>query len=228
MRSDKSLAIKLRKGGKTYSQISKILTVPKSTLSSWLKDISLSDEAKRIIEERVSATAIAKLISRNKQRTIVAQQKNDQTRQLAKKEFVKLSNNPLFIAGISLYWAEGYKQGALGGKQKNIDFTNADPEMIKLMVNFFTEFLPIDRKLIRAQIMIHNIKNSEKAINFWHSLTQIPKQNFIKTCCLISRASSRKRKRTLEHGTIHLRIYDVNKFFRLIGWIDGLKNKFNL
>lgn len=74
--------------------------------------------------------------------------------------------------------------------------------------------------------MLHNSDNVDKAINFWHNLTKVPKDNFIKTSYSISSASANKQKRILENGTIHLRINDVNKFFRLIGWIDGLKLKF--
>ncbi|OIO07119.1 hypothetical protein COX68_02395 [Candidatus Falkowbacteria bacterium CG_4_10_14_0_2_um_filter_41_15] len=228
MRSDKILALKLRENGKTYSQISSILDIPKSTLSTWLKDVVLSEKAKDKIQKRVTSTSIYKLITRNKQRTIIARAKHKQIYQLAKKEAPKFLSDALFICGTSLYWAEGYKQGAMGSKWKSIDFTNADPQMIKLMIKFFTKFLGLEKSQIRIQIMLHDSKNSERAINFWHKLTGIPRQNFFKTCCSISQASLQKRNRKLQYGTIHLRINDVIKFFRLMGWIEGLKEKFNV
>lgn len=226
MRSDKNSAIKLRKSGQSYNQVSLLLDIPKSTLSYWLKDIILSKEAKNKIQARTNSTSIAKLIERNKQQTGLAEERHNATYKLAKMESKKLLSDSLFLTGVSLYWAEGYKQGAYGSKWKSIDFTNSDSEMIKLMMLFFTKFLDLERADIKIQIMLHDFKNVDKAINFWHNITKVPKNNFIKTCCSISSASSNKQNRKLEYGTIHLRINDVNRFFRLIGWIDGLKQKF--
>jgi hypothetical protein len=226
MRSDKNLAIKLRKSGNSYSQISSVLNIPKSTLSYWLKDIIISREAKEKIQARTNSTGIAKLIDRNKNQSVLAETRHTEFRKQGKEEAKKLLSDSLFIIGLSLYWAEGYKQGAYGSKWKSIDFANSDPEMIKIMVKFFTKFLNIKKSEIKIQIMLHNSKNVDKAVNFWHNITRVPKENFIKTSFAISKASLNKQNRKLEYGTIHLRINNVESFFRLIGWIDGLKLKF--
>jgi hypothetical protein len=225
MRSDKNLAIKLRRNGKSYSQISESLNVPKSTLSSWLKDIIITQKAQDKIQSRVNSTSKAKLIERNKNQTKLAKERHHKIYELAKEEAKKLLSDSLFIIGLALYWGEGYKQGAYGSKWKSIDFANSDPDMIEVMVLFFTKFFNIKRSDIKIQLMLHDPKDIEKAVNFWHKTTKIPKNNFIKTCHSVSSASSNKQNRKLEHGTIHLRINDVEKFFRLIGWIDGLKYK---
>lgn len=227
MRTDKILATKLRKTGKSYSQISTALKIPKSTLSIWLKDIKLSDEAQAKIQSRTK-TAISKLIIRNKQKTDIAKEKYQKIYQLGKEESKKLLHNPLFLSGASLYWAEGYKRGAEGSKWKSVDFANSDPQMVELMILFFTKFFNLKKTEIKVQIMLHDKKMANGAINFWHNITGIPKINFIKTCHSLSSASLQKRKKNLQYGTIHLRINNVNLFFRLIGWIDGLKEKFNL
>ena len=226
MRSDKNLVIKLRKQGKSYSQISVALKVPKSTLSTWLKDIPLSVEAKAKIQARTNDNAITKLIERNKQQTVISQERHHIIRKEARKEAKELLSDPLFLTGVSLYWAEGYKRGAYGSKWKSIDFANSDPEMIKLMMKFFIKFMDLKRTEIRIQIMLHNPADTIKTVDFWHNLTGIPKANFIKTCHVISRASLQKRNKKLEYGTVHIRINDVNRFFRLIGWIEGLQAKF--
>ncbi|MFA5131532.1 MAG: hypothetical protein WC467_03845 [Patescibacteria group bacterium] len=225
MRLDKLEVIELRKSGQSYGQISASLHIPKSTLSVWLKDIKLSQIAQKKIRSRTNLTAISKLIERNKNQTILAADRQEKIRSLAKAESKKLLLDPLFLAGVSLYWAEGYKQGALGSKWKSIDFANSDPEMIRLMVNFFTKFFEFKKTEIKVQIMLHNPKDSTAAINFWQHLTGIPKTNFFKVSTAISRASLQKRNKKLQYGTIHLRVNKVESFFRLIGWIDGLKEK---
>ncbi len=226
MRIDKDIAISLRKNGQSYSQIGAALNIPKSTLSIWLKDIKLSPQARNKIKSRTNTTAIAKLIKRNKEQTRIAQEKHEATRTEAREEAKKLLNDPLFLVGISLYWAEGYKRGAEGSKWKSIDFANSDPEMIKLMTKFFINYLHIKKEEIRIQIMLHNPKDTALAINFWQKITNLPKKNFIKTCYVISRGSLQKQNKKLQYGTIHLRVNNVHQFFRLIGWIDGLKSKF--
>jgi len=225
MRSDKQEVIKLRKSGLSYNQISASLKIPKSTLSTWLKDVPLSGKAREKIQLRINNTAIVKLIKRNKNQTIVAQKNHEEIRKLAKIEAKKLLSDPLFLAGVSLYWAEGYKQGAYGSKWKSIDFTNSDPAMIELMMIFFTKFFHLKKSDFLIQIMLHNKKSAIEATNFWYKLTGVPKENFIRTCSSLSRASLQKRNKKLQYGTIHLRINNVRHFFRLIGWIDGLKNK---
>jgi len=225
MRSDKQQSIKLRKTGLSYNQISTLLKIPKSTLSCWLKNVSLSKQAQNKITSRTNGTAIAKLIERNKNQTVIAQNRHKNLRELGRQESIKLLSNPLFLAGVSLYWAEGYKQGAFGSKWKSIDFANSDPEMIKLMLLFFTSFFDLKKSEIKIQIMLHDLNGADSAINFWHKLTRIPKENFIRTCSSLSRASLQKRNKKLQYGTIHLRVNNVKYFFRLIGWIDGLKDK---
>ncbi len=226
MRHDKNRAIKLRKLGNSYQQISVILGAPKSTLSYWLKDIKLSQGAEIKIQSRRNSIGITKLISRNKEQTVLAEKRYKEIRERGEKESKKLLSNSLFILGVSLYWAEGYKQGAHGSKWKSVDFANSDPNMIEIMVKFFVKFLKIKPSDIKIQIMLHDPESVDKVINFWHNITRIPKNNFIKTHYSIIRTGRNKPIRKLKHGTIHLRINNVNSFFRLIGWIDGLKNKF--
>ena len=226
MRSDKKQAVKLRLIGNSYKQISDILGVPKSTLSSWLKDIYLSEKAQNKIQSRLKSSSIAKLIARNKNQSILAKINHEKICKQAEKEAKKLFSDPLFLLGTSLYWAEGYKQGAYGSKWKSIDFANSDSDMIKIMIKFFVKFLNVKKSEIKVQIMIHDKNNTENAENFWHKITGIPKENFIKTFSKISISSLNKQKRKLANGTIHIRINNVKSFFRLIGWINGVKTKF--
>ncbi len=226
MRSDKKQAIKLRLSGNSYKQISDILDVPKSTLSSWLKDVSLSKKAQNKIQSRLKSSSIAKLIARNKYQSILAKINHKEICKQGEKEAKKLFLDPLFLLGTSLYWAEGYKQGAYGSKWKSIDFANSDSDMIKIMIKFFIKFLNVKKSEMKVQIMIHDKNNTENAENFWHKITGIPKENFIKTFSKISISSLNKQKRKLENGTIHIRINNVKSFFRLIGWINEVKTKF--
>jgi hypothetical protein len=226
MRKDKLQAIGLRKQGFSYNEISGKLKIPKSTLSCWLSNIELSQKAKDRISARVHKGSIAGLLKRNKNQTILAQKRAGEIRRLAKIETSGLLKNRLFLTGVSLYWAEGYKKGAFGSKWKAVDFANSDPDLIRIMMKFFRKICKVENSKIKIQLIAHKNVDIKKAIRFWSNLTKIPENQFIKTCCAVSIYSKGKRnKNSLTHGTVHIRINDVKLFFRIIGWIDGLKSK---
>jgi hypothetical protein len=202
------------------------LDIPKSTLSSWLKNIDLDSKSKEKINKHIKSTKIVKLIKRNKDRSKKTQENHKKNRLKSENEAKKFSNDPLFLTGLALYWGEGYKKGAEGSKWKSIDFANSDPEMIKLMIKFFFKFLPIQKSDIKVQLMSHNTNDDAKNIAFWKKTTGLNDNNFLRVSHVISKSSQSKVKNKLKHGTIHLRINKVILFFRLIGWIDFLKKKF--
>lgn len=223
MREEKNRAIVLRKEGKSYSQIQETLHIAKSTLSYWLRGISLSNEAQQKIAKRASVTSTRALIERNKEQTAIAAERALLIREEAKEEVVGYMSDPLFIAGVSLYWAEGYKRGASGSKWKCVDFTNADPEMVRVMMGFFRKFCSVEESRFKVQLIAHPNVDMQASVEYWSSLTGVPESQFIKTCTSLSIRSGQKRANSLTYGTVHIRVYDVKLFFRIIGWIDGLK-----
>jgi hypothetical protein len=226
MRKDKAQATELRKQGFSYNEISTKLDIPKSTLSLWLSGIKLTLKAQERISARVYEGSLVGLIKRNKNQTVLAQERAREIRKIAKIEAENLLRDRLFLVGVSLYWAEGYKKGAFGSKWKAVDFANSDPDLIRIMMKFFRKICKIDISKIKIQLIAHKNIDIRQAIEFWSALTKIPKDQFIKTCCSLSSHSKGKRnKNSLTHGTVHIRINDVKLFFRIIGWIDGLKLK---
>ncbi|PIV83681.1 MAG: hypothetical protein COZ87_03420 [Candidatus Moranbacteria bacterium CG_4_8_14_3_um_filter_43_15] len=226
MRKDKQIAIQLRKEGNSYSQIRDTLGVSKSTLSYWLRDLKISENARRKISARAHKISIAALIERNKNQTALAKERAKRIRLEAQREANKLIKRPLFIAGTSLYWAEGYKKGAFGSKWKGVDFANSDSSTVKVMMKFFRNICGVPNDKFRIQLMVHPNVDTEKAIAYWSKMTKISKDQFMKISYAVSKSSKKKRNpNSLIYGTIHIRICDVKLFFRIIGWIDGLKEK---
>lgn len=227
MRKEKIKAIELRNKGNSYSQIGKILNLSKSTLSYWLSEIKLSKDAQSLIDKRSYKKSAEALIKRNKNQTILALARATVIRDNAKKEFGKLVGNKLFLTGVNLYWAEGYKKGAYGSKWKSVDFANSDPAMIALMMKFFLQTCKIPIEKMRAQLIAHENVDIDNAVEYWSKLTGIAEDRFIRTAVPVVRKSNNKRKNSnLTHGTLHIRINDVSFFFKIIGWIDGLKEYF--
>lgn len=176
MRKDKKLAIRLRRDGKSYSQIRNALGVPKSTLATWFKDDRLSEKIKKILTEQArknSSRRIKKLAQANK---VKWEKWREEAREEARKEFAELAQNQLFIAGIMLYWAEG------DGKLKNpFRFTNTDPRMVKLYIHFITRILGVPRKKIRPTIILYPDLSENECLKFWSGVMRIPASQFYKT-----------------------------------------------
>lgn len=222
-------AIKLRRQGLSYNEITKKLGTPKSTLSYWLRDIKLSKVAQKRISNNKFTKSTLKLIERNKNQTLIAQEKYKNIIDDAIIEYDNFKNEKLFIAGVSLYWAEGYKKGAKTSKLKVIDFANSDEQMISLMMIFFRRYLNVPEDKFRIQIIVHPNINIEKSTSKWSTVTKIHKSQFIKTYSKAPTSSKGIRnKKSLPFGTAHIRIYDVNQFFRIIGWIEALKIHFKI
>lgn len=225
MRTDKKAAVALRRNGKSYNEISRKFNIPKSTLSYWLRDIKISAELRDEISSKGRQKSVDILVKRNKNQTILAKRRSIKIRENAKKDFPSLMGNKLFLVGVALYWAEGYKKGAEGSKWKCFDFVNSDPEMVKMMMQFLRSVCKIDDKIMKVQLLAHKNLDIDEAIDFWSKLMKLPKSQFRKTCLSVSRSSKGKRNvNTLTKGTVHIRINKVDFFFKMIGWIDGLKS----
>ena len=219
MRKEKNSAIRLRKDGLSYKQIGDHLNLPKSTLSYWLKDLKISAKAKNKISKRAYEKSVAALVKRNKMQTVLAKNRAEIIVNEAKEEFKFLIKNKLFLTGVSLYWAEGYKKGAYGSNWKCVDFANSDPDMIQIMLKFFRRVCKVNDNKIKMQLMAHKNIKIKKAEKFWLELSDLPRNQFINT---FVRNKKGKKSSILDYGTVHIRISDVKLFFRIIGWIKGL------
>jgi len=145
MRNDRHLAIELRKTGKSYNKICKELDIPKSTMHYWFKNLQWSENIKRRLTEKAQRLATKQMKAMalaNKKRWEVWR---EQHRKEAGKEFPLLKSNPLFVAGLMLYWGEGDNK-----PRGDVRITNINPRMIKL-------FDKQDLELARQRLPLINI-----------------------------------------------------------------------
>jgi len=220
MRNDKNRAILLRKQGKSYNEIVEILDISKSTLSVWLRNIKMPVDIKRRFWNKTRKKWAVSITKFNKERGKIAKQKAQQIQDLALKDVKKISKQELFLIGIALYWAEGFKKSRWA-----VVFSNSDPLMIKLMMRFFREICRIKEDKFRAIVQIHPNTTSQKSINYWSKITKISKKQFQKTYSRLTPSSKRKRAfNVLPYGTLRISISDVGTINKIKGWIKGLEN----
>jgi len=212
-------AISLRKLGKSYSEICKRVKVSKGTLSLWLRDIKLTPEQEKrlCVEKRQKNTY--RLVKFNQGKKI---ERIKQITSEAKREFDLFINNPLFLPGLMLYWAEGDKSE----KGEVVKFTNSDPAMIKVMMRWFRNICKIPEKRFRVALHIHKLFCRENVEDYWSKITNIPLTQFHKT--QIKSTSLKHRKNRLYNGTCAIRINNVDLFRKIKRWKLEFLKKMNI
>lgn len=182
-------AEELRKIGKSYSEIKKRLGVSKSTLSCWFSDKEWSKSVKIQLSNKYKNKNTNRLIRINRLRKLETIKRHNYYRQQAGKEYQKLKANPLFIAGLSIYWGEGEKI-----EKGRVAVINTDTEMLQVIVNFYRRILNVPEEKLRAAIFIYKDTSEKKALKYWSEKVGISKKRFIKTQVLPSRSTLTKNK----------------------------------
>ncbi len=171
---DKQLAITLRKQGKTYNEISLELgKISKSTLSRWLGDLVLSKEEQEKLHNKMSSRFTAGLIKASQTNRNKKIKKIQNIQQKAIDSFAKHKNDPFFISGLMLYWAEGSKIF------ERAQFSNSDYRLIVIMNKWFRKFLDI--KKISYRLYIHKVYEYEEHEKFWKHILNKDKAEILST-----------------------------------------------
>jgi hypothetical protein len=207
---EKAEAVKLRHNGYSYNDILKEVPVAKSSLSLWLKDEPLTDEEKRYLKRRKN-----KNINRGRIKTAAAHRKKRLEREKiifeeAKEEFKYLFIEPFFQVGVALYWAEGAKRNGC------FDFTNSDPEMIKIMMVWIDKYLDINKNDLGFRLYIHKQYAHEECEEFWADLVGISVDSLKKT--VYKPSTLTYRKRPSYKGCFKITTGKKRIFLRMIFW----------
>lgn len=208
-------AKKLRKQGKSYSEINKHLGIPKSTLSNWFSDIEWSQSIKAQLINRWSENNANRLIKINKSRKLQTLRRHNQYREQASQEFEKLKSNPLFLTGLSIYWGEGEK-----AERGRVAVINTDANLLKVVVNFYRKVLRIPNSKLRAAMFLYKDHNQKDILRFWSRKIKIPTNQFIKTQTLPSR--SRLTKRKSKNGMCNVYFSSTEMNVKIRHWIKLL------
>jgi hypothetical protein len=215
----KEQAISYRKQGYSYTMIKEKLdvAVAKSTLSIWLKDTPFAPNEKVIARIQF---AKRKLILAAQERGLATQRFREEIQQKAKKEITKIDRENLWYIGVALYLAEG------GKKQKQIQVTNSDPRVIKIIMKWLMIICGVNIGDVAAAVHIYPDTNEDEAIKFWSKITNIPKSQFQKTI-IDRRIKKLKIKRGfLPYGTLTIRVRKGGILFaKISGWIEGILEK---
>lgn len=215
MRKDKVRAFKLRRKNKSYSEINRILGIPKSTLADWFNKLDWSNKIKGQLLEKIKPTRMDRI----RLMTIANSKKWSNWRKKAREsaviEFKKLKKHPLFISGIMLYWGEGDKIL----KNGRVSLSNSDPEMIRVFYVFLKNILRVPESKIRLSLILYPDLVDSVQKNLWSKLTNIPIQYFNNSVFIQGRHPTKRNS----YGVCLVRVCDVSLKEKIMKWIELLQ-----
>ncbi len=211
----------LRTKGLSLGQIYEKTDVPKTTIRSWIKDIKLSQ---RQLDELKSKTHKALQEGRiRKQKQSKALRFNNEKKLFHKgiTSMGNLTNRDFLIAGIALYWGEGFKNK----HEHRLGFCNSDPEMIRFYIKWLENSLGVKKDSIIARLTLNESyeKRTKEIEDYWSKITGIPKSGFSKT---FYQKTKWKRQYNEDnyHGVLRIHVKDsLNMLLLMKGFIEGLK-----
>ncbi|MDO8488427.1 MAG: hypothetical protein Q7S31_03915 [bacterium] len=203
----------LRKQGKSYSEIRKSLGVAKSTLSEWFSKKEWSKHITRDLNNKYLPQNKSRIILMNesKKQKRIARHRLYQTE--AEALYHKLGNNPLFVAGVFIYWGEGEKLG-----NGRISVINTDARILQIMIRFYRQVLKVPDRLIRAGLFIYSDLDPIKTLNYWSKMLNLPKGQFIKTHILQSKIGPTKRRSL--YGMCNIYVSRIELKIKILRWIE--------
>lgn len=214
-------AIHLRKEGKSYSEIKRILKIrSKGTLSVWFRKLELTSEERKRLGKNMLLAQERGLLEFNRKRTESIKRENQKNFQEASALISPLSKKELLLVGVALYWGEGTKSPYRSNY--SLAFSNSDSKMVALFMRFVREILSVPDSWIGGGINGYPHTDEKKAREFWAQIVKIPPKKFYFTRRISSASRLKRPKNLLPFGTVSVRIHKRLLFQKVMGYINGL------
>ncbi len=219
-KSDLKLKAKeMRLAGESIKKIAEILDVSSSSVSLWCRDIKLNSEQIAELERRNNDPHYGRrgiYLERLKKVT-------DDRKLRLKEEGIglvgRLSRRERFLAGVALYWAEGFK------KDKMVGLANTDPEMIKFIIRWFIECLGVEKNSFRLRVVINESHKgrADEIRDYWSRMTGLSTSQFYEPTFQKVKWSKVYDRPEEYFGVLRIRVLrSTDLLRRILGMIEGL------
>ena len=210
MRNDKTKATEMRRDGKSYREIREALQVPLSTLSDWFSEDGWSSAIRTKLTSAARVQHTARIVDLNKVRGENLVRVYDEAKKEAAQDLEKYRYNPLFIAGLMLYWGEGDKISKAA-----VRITNTDPELIALYVLFLERVCRVSKQKIRGAVLVYPDLDEKVCREYWARKSGIPLNQFTKSAVI----QGRHKTRRLEYGVCTITISSTYLKVKVVEWL---------
>jgi hypothetical protein len=227
-------ALNLRKLGLSYSEISAEIGVPKATVASWVQWAPLTEYQKTLLAGRLKLKQrkgrFAAGIALKARRIYREKAAYDQ----AEGEFKTLIADPLFgsffVYGLGLYSGKtiAKDETKTGGKNSsNFQFTTADPEKARLMMQWVKRYLKMwcskeesnpksGIQSIQLRVFAHEPYRNSNLEAFWSRTMAVPLDRFKKT--IYTPKSSFYKKKSDYRGSLAITLSSIQALRTVLAW----------
>lgn len=183
----------------SIKDIAKRLGVAKSSVSLWVRDLPLS-------KETIADRCLAGCLKGAKIRCDDARAVRVQYQQDGLKMAEKYQDNPLFMSGCMMHWAEG-------AKDKNIaHICNTDPHFMRLWLKFIFRFFNIQPTdmVVHINCYLGNGKTQQQIESYWLREFNLPRSCLRKTTVVTKhKFSTGVKKNKHPYGVGILKVYST-------------------
>ncbi len=162
-------AIQLRKLGKSIRSIESALSIPRSTLSGWFKNITLSTSQKKILKQQwLDGLKIGRnkaVLWHNKQKANRIGAAKNQALTILKQ--VNDDDATLELSLAMLYLGEG-------SKKNRFSIGNSDPRILKFFVKSIVRLYDAELNKIRCDLNLRADQNIKELKAYWSQKLEIP------------------------------------------------------
>jgi AcrR family transcriptional regulator len=199
--------------GLSLQEIARTVGVSKSSVSLWVRDIELTPEQHRRLNDsncmygaQVRSRAVRMATFRR--RRAEAQEGGRATAR---------ERDPFHAAGCMLYWAEGSK------KRNLAQLSNADPEVVRFFVRFIRTYFDVPDEAFRVtcHLFADHLPQQERIEQFWLDQLDLPRASLCKSIVNVySKYSLKKRANRLPYGTCRVTVHRTSVVQHIYGAIQ--------
>jgi hypothetical protein len=165
--------------------------------------------AKAAIVERTGSRAGVPRDTQRRRRVEV-----EQIRSAARAEVPALSRDPLWVAGVCLYWGEG------GKSARRLEMSNADPRLLLSFLKWIRRYHDPSCDVVLS-LNLHAANDELEARAHWRRALGLPMAPFTKS--FIKPEGTGHRKNHLAYGVCRVRLRkSADPWIRTMAWVDRL------
>jgi len=218
--AEKLKARKLRTLGLSIKSIAKKLRVSPASVSTWCSDVVLTSKQISDLEKHSRDPFYGKRLKNSLKQHNLALARSEKLKNIGIKEIGTITKRELFLTGVALYWAEGFKKDSQAG------LASLDPDMIKFYLKWLHQCFGYETSdlSVRVTVNISHKHRIDEIQKYWASLTEIPPGKFQKPFFQKFIWKKTYENPNEYYGTLRVKVRKSTDFLRKInGFIEGLK-----
>lgn len=163
----RDLATYYRERGFSYSEIAKLCSVSKSTVSNWLRHDPVSQSVKERNSARARQDNAKRLRLINSVRKREQHKAKESAAANARNLYGSVAQEPLFIAGVMLANSASITDGV-------VRFSSSDPVQHKLWLRFLQRYIPAVIDQVRFQLVTYQNQDHVSCEKWWQKRLMLP------------------------------------------------------